>query len=108
MTALTRLQRWYRSNCDGEWEHAHGICIQTLDNPGWLIDIELIETPLADVPFERNEIGTDDENYDDAGNAIGPWHECWRDDKAWHAGCGPASLEVVVTIFLNWAEGHIQ
>jgi len=104
VTALARLQRWYRSNCDGEWEHAHGIQIQTLDNPGWLVDIELVETPLENVPFERIEIGGTDDNFNEEGNTIGPWHECWRDDHAWHAGCDPESLERVLTIFLDWAE----
>ncbi len=101
MTALSRLQAWYQSNCDGEWEHAHGIQIQTLDNPGWLVDIELVDTPLAVIPFERIESG------DITGEpTTEPWHECWRDEHAWHAGCGPESLETVIMLFLEWAEQH--
>lgn len=35
------LQDWYSSNCDGEWEHENSIKIQSLDNPGWLLEIEI-------------------------------------------------------------------
>lgn len=31
--ALTRLQRWYSSVCDGDWEHQFGVNVSTLDNP---------------------------------------------------------------------------
>jgi hypothetical protein len=34
---LAWLQEWYRSKCDGEWEHEKGIRIDTLDNPGWSV-----------------------------------------------------------------------
>jgi len=100
VTALARLQRWYKSNCDGEWEHAHGIRIQTLDNPGWLIDIEVVGTPMEAVAFERVEAG-DPEIAPDM-----PWHECWRDAQAWHAGCSTDGLEEVLTLFAEWAEAH--
>lgn len=29
------LQKWYKSQCDGDWEHEYGIKIETVDNPGW-------------------------------------------------------------------------
>ena len=31
-----RLQKWYKSQCNGDWEHSFGIKIETLDNPGWI------------------------------------------------------------------------
>lgn len=33
------LVNWYVSHCDGEWEHGYGITIETLDNPGWAVNI---------------------------------------------------------------------
>ncbi|MDA6070183.1 immunity 53 family protein [Flavobacterium sp. AC] len=33
------IQNWYTENCDGEWEHHQGIKIETLDNPGWNVEI---------------------------------------------------------------------
>ena len=40
------LQEWYISQCDGDWEHEHGVKIITLDNPGWNIDIDIINVEL--------------------------------------------------------------
>lgn len=38
---LEWLERWYRAQCDGEWEHQCGVTIDTLDNPGWSVTIDL-------------------------------------------------------------------
>jgi hypothetical protein len=46
MDALTWLQGWYLSQCDGDWEHGHGVDIGTLDNPGWRVEIRVAETEL--------------------------------------------------------------
>ncbi|WP_353573111.1 immunity 53 family protein [Candidatus Albibeggiatoa sp. nov. BB20] len=35
------LNQWYESQCDGEWEHTYGIIIETLDNPGWRVCIDM-------------------------------------------------------------------
>src|SRR3954469_18783567 len=43
---LDQLQRWYAQHCNGEWEHSYGISIQTLDNPGWRVKIDLHQTDL--------------------------------------------------------------
>jgi hypothetical protein len=37
------LETWLDSHADGEWEHSHGLRIDTLDNPGWLITVDLSE-----------------------------------------------------------------
>lgn len=44
---LEWLQDWYLQQCDGEWEHFYGVKIETLDNPGWYIEIDLNDTTLA-------------------------------------------------------------
>ena len=46
-TALAELQDWYAAQCNGDWEHSFGVVIETLDNPGWSVVIDLDETPLA-------------------------------------------------------------
>lgn len=40
------LQQWYRDRCNGSWEHDNGIRIDTLDNPGWSVRIDLAGTAL--------------------------------------------------------------
>ena len=46
MELLDWLTDWYASNCNQDWEHTYGISIATLDNPGWSIEIDLIDTQL--------------------------------------------------------------
>jgi hypothetical protein len=57
---LEWLENWYASQCDENWEHNHGIKIETTDNPGWSIEINLIDTnvnssEIAWVLIEPNE-----------------------------------------------------
>ena len=51
MNLISWLQNWYYQQCDGSWEHIEGIKIETLDNPGWLLDISLIDTKYEDKEF---------------------------------------------------------
>ena len=63
---LPWLQNWYAAQCDGDWEHHYGITIQTLDNPGWLVVINLAETPLEDATFQPvDESYRSEENWVD-------------------------------------------
>lgn len=57
------LQNWYSSHCDGNWEHENQIKIETLDNPGWNIEIDIKETNLSfveDIPWELFEKAEND------------------------------------------------
>lgn len=51
MNSVEFLQKWFGSQCNGDWEHCFGLKIATLDNPGWHVSVELEETPLAGVAF---------------------------------------------------------
>jgi hypothetical protein len=57
MTALDDLHHWYLAQCDGDWEHSNGISIETLDNPGWSVKIDLSDTRLDGIPFTPFETG---------------------------------------------------
>jgi hypothetical protein len=107
-STLERLQRWYESHCDDEWEHAHGVRIGTLDNPGWSIEVNLDGTAVRDRPFDRHQDGEGDENYDDEGRQIGPWLtariEEQDGERRRRAACGPNDLERALVMFLDWAE----
>lgn len=52
---LAELERWYLEQCDEEWEHSYGVVIGTLDNPGWQVSVDLVDTPLDTMPYERAE-----------------------------------------------------
>ena len=41
MDILQDLAKWYTAQCNGEWEHSCGLKIDTLDNPGWIVTIDL-------------------------------------------------------------------
>lgn len=43
---FTHLVAWYTEHCDGEWQHRYGIRLETLDNPGWLLTVDLVHTNL--------------------------------------------------------------
>ena len=62
MKELSELQDWYAAHCDGEWEHRCGVRIETLDNPGWQITIDLTGTELEGfaLPRTRREDGDHD------------------------------------------------
>ncbi|MEU4549059.1 Imm53 family immunity protein [Nonomuraea dietziae] len=61
---LTSLQSWYASCCDDDWEHSYGVTIGTLDNPGWCMKIDLVDTSLAGTsttarePVKSSALGT--------------------------------------------------
>ena len=43
---LEYLVSWYRAQCNGSWEQANGVTIETMNTPGWMVTIDLIDTPL--------------------------------------------------------------
>ncbi|KAB2848690.1 MAG: hypothetical protein F9K41_18090 [Sphingopyxis terrae] len=96
MDTLSRLQDWYRRQCDGDWEHDYGVKIETLDNPGWMLLIDLARTSLDGKPFER-VVYQDPENED-------RWMSVWTEAAKFQCACGPDDLRAAIEIFLRWAE----
>lgn len=43
-TGAQRLAEWLTAQANGDWEHSYGIKIETSDNPGWLVKIDIEET----------------------------------------------------------------
>ncbi len=39
--SVTNLINYYKKRCNGKWEHYHGIKIETIDNPGWMISVSV-------------------------------------------------------------------
>jgi hypothetical protein len=52
---LKQLQGWYASQCGEDWEHSYGVKIDTLDNPGWMLVVDLVDTEFSElsVPMDR-------------------------------------------------------
>jgi hypothetical protein len=95
MDMLKWLENWYKSYCDGNWEHSYeNIRIRTVDNPGWSVEIKLIETSLEDKDFEKINIDNGDDD----------WIICWVDEGKFR-GCGDTDkLSAILEIFKNWSE----
>lgn len=98
-SALTELQEWYVSQCDGDWEHGYGISISTLDNPGWCLCINLEDTDLAEVAFAEVK-----ENYDDDSQ----WLVCTKQEAKFSGYGGPHQLERMIDIFLTWVKTNLS
>ncbi|MEP3654558.1 MAG: immunity 53 family protein [Litorimonas sp.] len=92
--SLTQLQNWYLNECNGDWEHQYGVKIDTLDNPGWSIEIDIRDTYLAQREFEKVSIQNESEN---------DWVICWIKDEKFIGSCGPKNLGKMIGFFLNWA-----
>lgn len=96
MNALLELQNWYQSNCDEEWEHYYGVQIETLDNPGWSLKIDLIGTNLEGRPFpEINHQNTDDD-----------WYFCRVINNQFEGAGDAQKLERLIQTFLTWAKSQ--
>ena len=89
-TLLTRLQNWYLTNCDGDWEHGYGMSINTIDNPGWTIKINLSDTCLQDLKYDKQ---IDNGTFD--------WLFIKVADKTLEAVGDPSKLSIFLTIFLD-------
>ncbi len=85
---------WYDANCNGCWEHHHGVQIDTLDNPGWLITISTIDT-ASPLPPE--------DEHDERRSSV-DWIN-WRvEDHIFKGAGGPRNLPELIDTFLDLAD----
>ena len=92
--SLLELENWYLNNCNGDWEHRCGIHVNTLDNPGWELIIDLEDTEIEDVIFTEIDM---QKNEND-------WMQCEVKNKQFHGYGGPTNLIEIINCFLNWAK----
>lgn len=89
------IENWYKQNCDGYWEHLYGVTIETLDNPGWSVKIDLAETRYENMKFEKI--------FWDKGD---DWLVCSIKDKCFY-GCGDClKLEEIIEVFRDWVSKY--
>jgi hypothetical protein len=90
--SLLWLEEFYTELCDGDWEHNWRVRISTIDNPGWSVKINVLETILENEIF--SEITEkQDENH---------WVICKVRDNVFDGVGGPNNLETILDIFQNW------
>ncbi len=98
MDMLRWLENWYTQACDGEWEHRYGIRIDTLDNPGWSLKVDLVGTPLEEKPYEAVKVE----------RSSNDWIHCSVKDGVFSGFGGPGSLNCLIQAFRHWAEETVS
>ena len=93
MNSLVKLSDWFSENCNGEWEHTYGVSIETLDNPGWAVRIDVRELELSQREFPPIQIDRGD--FD--------WLNCKVENEVFVGFGGPCNLDEILDVFLNWA-----
>ena len=80
------------SQCNEDWEHSYGVKIDTLDNPGWRVTIDLAETDLEHKVFEATKL---------VFEADTEWLVCKVENKQFIGMSGPLMLSRVLSIFIE-------
>ncbi len=94
MNAFEFLSRWYQEHCDGDWEHQYGVRINTIDNPGWQIQIDLAETEIENLVIEYQLVETDEQD----------WFGYSVKDKIFSAAGDSQKLETMLSKFREIAD----
>jgi hypothetical protein len=95
-STLPGLQKWYAAQCNGTWEHGGGIEITTLDNPGWMVTIDLKDTKYGSLQIPSMEHGM--------GEADTDWIKCWSQEEKFRGVGDPSKLEAILEYFLTEIE----
>jgi hypothetical protein len=88
---IVKLQNWYKTECNEDWEHTFGIKIETIDNPGWIVTIDLNETNWENLIIDRYQIM---KSGDD-------WFEIQISNSQFIGSGGSANLEDILKSFFN-------
>ncbi len=100
MNDLEWLQDWYARHCfQGDplnpWAEQYGVKIDTLDNPGWSLIVDLVGTELDDRPLSYFK---DERSEHD-------WVHIFVREGQFNGVGGPRNLLEVVQGFRRWADG---
>jgi hypothetical protein len=94
MDNLEWLEDWYQRQCNGDWEHRHGMQLQTLENPGWHLTINLSGTSAANALPQRLSLDT----------PCGDWIVCSIGDERFDGLGDPRKLEQIIGVFRQWVD----
>lgn len=95
---LTRLQDWYDKHCNGAWEHSYGVRIETLDNPGWFLRIDLAGTQYSGRKLDMVENKIPGENR--------TWTAHYIENDQFCAAGGPSTLPSLISCFFDWIDSQ--
>lgn len=95
MVSIEWLNNWYRSNCNGDWEHSYGVKIDTLDNPGWEFRADLVDTPHEGKTLIEKRFISDTD-----------WYNVTCNGKTFDAIGDTTKLGTLIDVFKNLIENQ--
>jgi hypothetical protein len=96
---LDELAKWYLAHCDGRREHHHGIKIESTDNPGWWVHVDLKGTQFATREFAKIEKGLGPNGHPKDES----WISCSVENGTFSGAGDSTRLQEILDIFLKWA-----
>jgi hypothetical protein len=94
MDTVSRLCAWFERQSVNEWHEDHGVKIDTLDNPGWSMKVDLKGTSLQKKVFQEFRIERSDRD----------WVFARKNAEVFEVFGGPRNLNEMIEKFLLWAE----
>lgn len=90
-------QTWFNSHCDSNWEHGSGVKIETINNPGWSVQIDMNGTNILLHKqdwelFELSDVS---------------WVEYKVGNNIYFASGDPLQLELLIRVFRMIIESGI-
>lgn len=97
LNSISWLEDWYATQCNGDWEHQYGMKIDTLDDPGWTVKIDLNETRYHEIQNQKL--------VDDRTPEL-DWIICEIKDGKFIGHSGPKQLGRILQEFRKWIENY--
>ncbi|HJR56265.1 MAG TPA: immunity 53 family protein [Rhizomicrobium sp.] len=97
------LMNWYLAQCNEDWEHQNGVLIDTLDNPGWSLTIDLEGTSLAGKPFKPVFENIPEVEAEQGLDGDVRWMVARVEGLKFKAYGGPRDLSRLIEVFREWA-----
>ncbi len=91
---LEWLDNWYQRQCNGEWEHQHGMYLQPLEGWGWHLTINLEGTSAVNARPQQVRLDT----------TGGDWIACSIGADRFEGAGDPLRLEQIIGVFRQWVE----
>ena len=92
------LETWFAAHCNGDWEHDFIVRIETLDNPGWSVEITVTSTELEGIVIPSSIV---ERSEDD-------WVSVSCDGQTFKAYGGPFNLQELLDRFRQFAESQAR
>lgn len=93
MSIISVLQDWYENICGGNI--CTGIKIETMNNGGWCVSIDLFNTAYEDENFDSVYIKKSDSC----------WFKCSKENDMFIGYGGVRNLEDILGVFYRWVKG---